>query len=418
MLRQIRERCAALDVHKKMLIGCAITPDERQVRRFATHYADLLRLAEWLQGQGVEEVAMESTGVYWKAPWNVLEARGFKLTLVNARDAKAVPGRKTDIKDAEWLAELHQHGLLKASFVPDREQRELRELVRHRKQLVEQRSATAQRLQHVLEGGNLKLGTVASNVLGASSRAILDRLVAGADDAEELAEMAKGRLRNKREDLAQALAGSVEPHQRFMLATLLRQIDFVNREIATLDEEVKARTAGRFRAAIELIDQIPGIGELVAEQILAELGINMEHFPSAQACASWAKICPGTHQSADTHKQVGTGKGNIWLRRALIEAAKAAARKRDGYYSALYRRIKARSGSGKASVAVAHSILVTIYHMLKNGSAYQDLGPQHLDREDRVRIQRSFVGRLERLGFKVTIEDPTALSPQPGGAVA
>ncbi|HLZ24721.1 MAG TPA: IS110 family transposase [Ktedonobacterales bacterium] len=418
MLRQIRERCAALDVHKKMLIGCAITPEGRQVRRFATHYADLLRLAEWLQGLGVEEVAMESTGVYWKAPWNVLEARGFKLTLVNARDAKAVPGRKTDIKDAEWLAELHQHGLLKASFVPDREQRELRELIRHRKQLVEQRSATAQRLQHVLEGGNVKLGTVATNVLGVSSRAILDQLVAGADNAEQLAELAIGRLRNKREDLAQSLTGSVEPHQRFMLATLLRQIDFVNREIAILDEEVKARTAGRFRAAIELIDQIPGIGALAAEQILAELGINMEHFPSAQACASWAKICPGTHQSADTNKRVGTGKGNIWLRNALIEAAKAAVRKRDSYYSALYRRIKARSGSGKANVAVAHSILVTIYHMLKNGSAYQDLGPAHFDREDRERVQRSFVRRLERLGFKVSVEDTIALSQDAGGAVA
>jgi len=418
VLRQIRERCAALDVHKKMLIGCAITPEGRQVRRFATHYADLLRLAEWLQGLGVEEVAMESTGVYWKAPWNVLEARGFKLTLVNARDAKAVPGRKTDIKDAEWLAELHQHGLLKASFVPDREQRELRELIRHRKQLVEQRSATAQRLQHVLEGGNVKLGTVATNVLGVSSRAILDQLVAGADNAEQLAELAIGRLRNKREDLAQSLTGSVEPHQRFMLATLLRQIDFVNREIAILDEEVKARTAGRFRAAIELIDQIPGIGALAAEQILAELGINMEHFPSAQACASWAKICPGTHQSADTNKRVGTGKGNIWLRNALIEAAKAAVRKRDSYYSALYRRIKARSGSGKANVAVAHSILVTIYHMLKNGSAYQDLGPAHFDREDRERVQRSFVRRLERLGFKVSVEDTIALSQDAGGAVA
>jgi len=415
-MRPIRERCGALDVHKKMLIGCAITPDGRQLQRFRTYYADLLRMAEWLHGLGVEEVAMESTGVYWKGPWNVLEAQGFKLTLVNARDVKAVPGRKTDIKDAEWLAELHQHGLLKASFIPDRDQRELRELVRHRKQLVEQRSATAQRLQQVLEGGNLKLGTVATDVLGVSGRAILDQLVAGADAAEQLAELARGRLRNKREDLTQALTGSVEPHQRFMLATLLRQIDFVNAEIATLDKEVKARTTGRFRAAIELIDQIPGVGERAAEQILAELGINMEQFPSAQACASWAKICPGTHQSADTDKRVGTGKGNIWLRRALIEAAKASVLKRDSYYSALYRRIKARSGSGKASVAVAHSILVTIYNMLKNGSAYQDLGPAHFDRKDRERIQRSFVRRLERLGYKVTVEDTTALTGD--GAVA
>lgn len=415
-MRPIRERCAALDLHKKMLIGCAITPDEREVRRFGTNYADLLRLAEWLQGLGVEEVAMESTGVYWKAPWNVLEAQGFRLTLVNARDVKAVPGRKTDIKDAEWLAELHQHGLLKASFVPDRDQRELRELVRHRKQLVELRSATAQRLQHVLEGGNLKLGTVATDVLGTSGRAILDQLVSGVDNAEQLAELARGRLRNKREELVQALTGSVEPHQRFMLATLLRQIDFVNAEIATLDEEVKARTAGRFRAAVALIDQIPGIGERAAEQILAELGTNMDQFPSAQACASWAKICPGTHQSADTNKRVGIGKGNIWLRRALLEAANAAVLKRDSYYSALYRRIKARSGSGKASVAVAHSILVTIYHLIKTGSVYQDLGPTHFDRDDRERIQRSFVRRLERLGFKVTIQDTTALAAD--GAIA
>lgn len=406
-MQPIRERCAALDVHKKMLIGCAITPEERQLRRFGTHFADLVRLAQWLQGLGVEEVAMESTGVYWKSPWNVLEARGFKLTLVNARQVKAVPGRKTDIKDAEWLAELHQHGLLKASFVPDREQRELRELVRHRKQLVEQRSATAQRLQQILEGGNLKLGTVATDVLGASGRAILDRLVAGTDDAEELADLAKGRLRNKREDLVQALTGSVDPHQRFMLATLLRQIDFVNAEIASLDEEVNARTAGRFRAAIELIDAIPGIGERAAEQILAELGIDMDHFPSAQACASWAKICPGTHQSANHKQRVGTGTGNVWLRHALIEAAKAAVLKRDSYYSALYRRVKARSGPGQASVAVAHSILVTIYHMLKTGSAYQDLGSDHFQRDDRNRVQRSYVRRLERLGFKVTIEDTT-----------
>lgn len=413
-MEPIRERCAALDVHKKMLIGCAITPGGRQLRRFGTHYADLLGLAEWLQGLGVEEVAMESTGVYWKAPWNVLEAQGFKLTLVNARAVKAVPGRKTDIKDAEWLAELHQHGLLKASFVPAREQRELRELVRHRKQLVEQRSITAQRVQQVLEGGNLKLGTVASDVLGASGRAILDQLVAGVDDAEQLAGLARGRLRSKREDLAQALTGSVEPHQRFMIASLLRQLDSVNAEIAILDEEVKARTAGRFRAAIELIDQIPGVGERAAEQILAELGIDMDQFPSAQACASWAKICPGTYQSADTHQRVGTGKGNIWLRRALIEAAKAAALKRDSYYAALYRRIKARSGAGKASVAVAHSILVTIYHLLKNGSAYQDLGGAHFERQDQDRVQRSSVRRLEKLGFKVTLEPATA----PPGAIA
>jgi transposase len=406
-MQPIRERCAALDVHKKMVIGCAITPEERELRRFGTYFADLVQLADWLQGLGVEEVAMESTGVYWKAPWNVLEARGFKLTLVNARQVKAVPGRKTDIKDAEWLAELHQHGLLKASFVPDRDQRELRELVRHRKQLVEQRSATTQRLQQILEGGNLKLGTVATDVLGASGRAILDRLVAGTADAEQLADLAKGRLRNKREDLVQALTGSVDPHQRFMLASLLRQIDSVNAEIAILDEEVKARTAGRFRAATELIDAIPGIGERAAEQILAELGIDMDHFPSAQACASWAKICPGTHQSANHKQRVGTGTGNVWLRHALIEAAKAAVLKRDSYYSALYRRVKARSGPGQASVAVAHSILVTIYHMLKTGSAYQDLGPNHFERHDRNRVQRTYVRRLERLGFKVTIEDTT-----------
>ncbi len=407
-MRPIRERCAGLDVHKKMVVGCAITPEGRELRRFASHHAGLLGLAEWLQGLGVEEVAMESTGVYWKPPWNVLEARAFKLTLVNARAVKAVPGRKTDIKDAEWLAELHQHGLLKASFVPDRAQRELRELVRHRKQLVEQRSTTAQRLQQVLEGGNLKLGTVASDVLGVSGRAILEQLVAGADDVEQLAALAKGRLRSKREELAQALSGSVEAHQRFMLASLLRQIDSVNAEIAILDEEVKARTAGRFRAAIELIDQIPGVGERAAEQILAELGIDMDQFPNAQACASWAKICPGTHQSADSHQRVGIGKGNIWLRCALVEAAKAAVLKRDSYYSALYRRIKARSGSAKATVAVAHSILVTIYQLLKNGCAYQDLGSAHFERLDRDRIQRSSVRRLERLGFRVTLEPTTA----------
>jgi len=407
-MEPMRERCAALDVHKKMLIACAINSSERQTRRFGTVYGELVRLADWLEERGVKEVAMESTGVYWKAPWNVLEGRGFELTLANARDVKAVPGRKTDIKDAEWLAELHQHGLMKPSFVPDRGHRELRELVRHRKRLIEERGEVAKRLQQVLEGANLKLGSVASNVLGVSGRAMLEQIIVGIDDPQELAGLARARLRKKRAELTQALTGTIEKHQRLMLASLLPQIDFLEAELKTLAEDVQARTAGKFRAAIELIDQIPGIGERAAEHILAELGINMAQFPSAEACASWAKICPGTHQSADRWKRVGTGKGNVWLRSALVEAAKSASNQHNCYFAALYRRIKARAGTSKATVAVAHAILVTIYHMLDRGSAYQDLGANHFDNE-REQIKRNAVRRLEKLGFKVTIED----SPPP-----
>jgi transposase len=272
---------------------------------------------------------------------------------------------------------------------------------------VEQRAEVVKRLQHVLEGANVKLSSVATDVLGVSGRAILDQMIAGPVDPAALAELAKSHLRRKREDLAAALAGTVEHHQRFMLTSLLRQIDFLDLEIVALDEEVKTRTEGRFRAAIQLIDQIPGVGERAAEQILAELGLDMAQFPSAQACASWAKLCPGIHQSADRRKRVGTGKGNVWLRTILIEVAMSASHQRNSYYKALYGRIKARAGGNRATVAVAHAILVTIYHMLSRGTSYEELGPGHLAERDREQVKRAAIRRLERLGFKVSVEDTT-----------
>jgi transposase len=260
----------------------------------------------------------------------------------------------------------------------------------------------ATKLQQVLEGGNLKLGDVATDILGVSGRAILSAIASGAEQPEGLAELAKGKLRNKRPELAQALVGSVGSHQRFMIERLLKQIDFLEQEIAVLDKEVDARTEGRFRVAVNLIDQIPGIGQRVGEQILAELGLDMSQFPTAAACASWVKICPGTYRSASTFKPVGTGKGNRWLRHALIEAAKSAIRTQDCYYASLYKRIAKRRGANKATVAIAHALLVTIYTMLKNGTAYQELGADHLDDIDRERLKRSALRRLETLGFQVS----------------
>jgi len=401
-MRVMYERCCGLDVHKKMLVACIITPEGQDTRTFSTMTKDLLELASWLAEHGVTHVAMESTGVFWKPIYNLLE-EDFTVMVVNAQHIKAVPGRKTDIKDAEWIADLLRHGLIRGSFIPDRPQRELRELVRYRRCLIRQRAQVVNRIQKMLEGGNIKLSCVVSDVVGASGRAMLEAMVRGVEDPHALAEMAKGRLRDKRPALEEALRGLMSAHQRMMLQSQLRHLDFLDEEITRMDGEV-SQCMRPFQEAIERIDEIPGVGRRVAEQVLAEIGLDMSRFPSAEHLASWARICPGNYESAGKNKGGRTGHANPWLRSALVEAAWAASHTRNSYLSAQYHRLAARRGGKRAIVAVAHTILVTIYHMLSNHSTYQDLGGNYFDQLHRASTLNRAVHRIERLGYKVTLQ--------------
>ena len=408
----VNERCAGLDVHKKVIVACALTPDavgrggrpKPVLARFGTMTEDLAALSGWLAERGVVQVAMESTGVYWQPVWNILEeAGGFELLLVNAHHIKAVPGRKTDVNDAQWLAELLRHGLVRASFVPDRAQRELRELTRYRTALIEERTAHVNRLQKTLETANIKLASVASDVTGVSARAMLARLVAGDDDPAAMADLAQRRLRAKLPELERALAGRFGEHHRYLVPRILAAIDFLDEQIADLDERV-AELERPFADAVERLDGIPGVGQRVAEVIVAEVGGTVTRFPSAQHLASWAGVCPGNHESAGKRLGGKTRKGNAPLRRALVQAAHAAARARQTYPGEQYRRLAGRRGKKRAAVAVAHTILVIAYHLLARNSTYTDLGPDHFDRRDADALERQLVKRLERLGNKVTLE--------------
>jgi len=403
-MRAIYERCCGLDVHKKTVVACRRTPEGSQTRSFGTMTDDLLRLREWLLEGGVTHVAMESTGVYWKPVFNLLEDHGMELLVVNARHVKAVPGRKTDIKDAEWLAELLQHGLLRASFIPDRESRERRELVRYRRSLVEQRAHLVQRIQKLLEGANIKLGDVASDVMGVSGRAMLQALAEGADDPAAVAGMAKTALRNKIPELERALTGSVGHHQRFLLRSQFRLLESIEAEIGSLDEEVAERMRP-FQLALDRLDEIPGIGRRAAEQILVETGTDMTRFPTSAHFASWARVCPGNNESAGKRQYASIGGGNRWLRNALLEAAWTVSHSRkQTFFTARYRRIAARRGRKRAAIAIAHSLLIAVYHLLKEGVLFQDLGPSHFERRDHDAVARRSLAKLQALGYKVTVE--------------
>jgi len=373
----------------------------KEIRTFGTMTDDLLALADWLAAEGVTHVAMESTGVFWKPIFNLLEDH-FQLLLVNARDIKQVPGRKTDVKDCEWIADLLRHGLLKASFVPDRPQRELRELVRYRTTLVRERSAEVNRLQKTLEGANIKLASVASDPLGVSARQMLDALIVGSTDIAAMADLARGKMRAKRDLLERALAGRMAPHQRFLLTEQLCHIDALDDGIARVSAEIAERMRP-FGEALERLDTIPGIGQRMAEILVAEIGIDMSRFPSAAHLASWAGMCPGNQESAGKRKTGKTRKGNVWLRAALIESAHALGRGRGTYLAAQYRRLTARRGKKKAAVALGHSILVIVYHLLSRGEVYHDLGVQYFDEGRRERLERGLVRRLEDLGYKVNL---------------
>ncbi len=410
------ERCCGLDVHKKAVVACLRVPGGRRrrqviVRTFGTTTADLLALADWLTEAGCTHVAMESTGVYWKPIFNLLEGV-CEVRLVNAHHVKAVPGRKTDVKDCEWLAELLEHGLLRSSFVPPRPVRELRDVTRYRKTLIQQRAAEVNRVQKLLETANIKLGNVATDVLGASGRAMLDALIGGERDGARLADLARGVLRHKHRELTAALTGRFTEHHAFLLAQLLTHLDELDAHIAACDGQVAQYLEPMADRQLALLQTIPGVGRRTAEVLVAEIGTDMSRFPTAAHLASWAGVCPGNHESGGWRKTGKTRHGDRWLRIALIEAAWAEARTRGTYLASLYARIARRRGAKKAAVAVAHSILVAAWHILQRGVPYHDLGSSHFDRLHTARLTRHYLRRLADLGLQITVHST------PEGAVS
>jgi transposase len=404
-------RCAGIDVHKNNVVVCARCSDgsgkpREEVRTFATMTANLLALADWLAGLGVTHVAMESTGVYWKPVFHLLEGR-FTVILVNAQHIKQVPGRKTDVKDCQWIAQLLQHGLLKASFVPPEPIRELRDLTRQRTQLIGERAAAANRIQKVLEDANIKLAGVATDVLGASGRDMLEALIAGEADPEKLADLARKRLREKIPQLRLALQGRVTAHHRFLLRLHLDHVTQLEELIGRLGARV-AEALAPFAEAVQRLQTIPGVSQRTAETVAAEVGPEAATVPTADHLASWAGMCPGNDESAGKRRSGRSTKGNRWLKRILVQAAWAASRARGTYLQAQYRRLAKRRGQKKALVAVGHTLLVIIFHVLKRGTSYTELGADFLDRLEPERLTRQLVHRLEKLGHKVTLEPAPA----------
>ncbi len=405
------ERCCGVDVHKKMVVACLITPDAagtptKETRTYGTMTADLLEMMDWLVDAGCTHVAMESTGVFWKPLYNLMEGT-LEILVVNAAHMKNVPGRKTDVKDAEWIADLLRLGLLRPSFIPDRPQRELRELTRYRTSLLQERSAEVNRLQKTLEGANIKLSAVATDIMGKSGRDMLAALVAGQTDAAALAQLARGKMREKLPQLEKALRGQFAAHQRFLVAQQLAHIDGLDDIIERVSAEIAERVRP-FEEEIEQVDTVTGIGRRTAEVLVAEVGTNLTRFPTHRHLTSWAGLCPGNNESAGKHHSGKTRKGSPWLRAALIEAARAAGRSKKTYLGAQYRRIAARRGAKRAAVAVAHSILVIVYHILTRHEPYHDLGVTYFDERDRQAVERRLVKRLQALGYDVSLRPVAA----------
>jgi transposase len=439
--------CAGIDVHKKTAVVCCRTtaPDgtvSKETRTFSTMTAELLALSDWLTSKGVTHVAMESTGELWKPLYNLLEG-SFIILVVNAHHMHTVPGRKTDVKDAEWIADLLAHGLLKASFIPPEPQRDLRDLTRQRTTLVRERASVVQRLHKVLEWANLKLTAVATDVVGVSARAMLEAIVDGQSDVTALAELARGRMRSKRAELEQALEGRVRDHHRFLIAKHLLHIDFLDEQVADYDDQIAAHIQAQpplppqpptsegdqaapaptasttppdapsaaalsWEEAVTIWDGIPGIGRRVAEQLVAELGVEMRQFPSAAHAASWAKLSPGNNVSAGKRYSSKIGKGNQWLRATLIQAAHAAVRVKESFLAAFYHRLVARRGVKKAIVAVAHKLLTIAYTLLRKRESYEERGAAALDERNKDRIIHRMQHRFEQLGYKVHLEPITS----------
>lgn len=407
MLRVVNERCAGLDVHKKTVVACVLVDKQdgqvhTEVRTFGTTTGEIVELGQWLKSHEVTSVAMESTGVYWVPVYNLLE-EGFELLVVNAQHIKAVPGRKTDVSDAEWIAQLHRHGLLKGSFVPPKPQRQLRELVRHRTNVVERRSQSVNELQKVLEQANIKLASVVSEITGVSALEMVAGLIEGACPPEVLAQLGRGRLRDKQPLLAAALQGRLEKHHRFILGQLLADISWCEEQVGQLDLQIR-EAMKQYDELIERLDEIPGVNRRIAEVLIAELGTDTSRFGDAAHAVSWAGMCPGNNQSGTKRRTARVRDGNKSLKRVMVEAAHAAGRKKDSYFSAQYHRIAARRGKKRAKVAVGRSIFEASFYMIQRGSKYRDLGHDYFDRRSPDRLAKRLAERITKLGYTVTYE--------------
>jgi len=406
-------RCCGIDIHKKSITVCVLIrepgrKEQKHIREFGTTTSAILSCADWLGDLGVTHVAMESTGVYWRPVWNLLEGQ-FELLLANATHVKNVPGRKTDVKDSEWIAQLLQHGLLKPSFVPDTVLRDLRELSRDRTSLVAERSRLKNRIQKILEDADIKLGSVASDILGKSGRAMLTAMVKGTENRGELADLAQGQLRLKIPQLVEALRGRVRGVHRFRLRQQLERIDFVDAPIEQLEEEIEKQNAP-FAEAVWLLAEIPGFDRTTAWAVMGEIGINMNQFPSADDLASWAGVCPGNNESAGKRLSGKTRKGSRWLRQKLCQSAWCASRCKKSYFAAFFQRIAAHRGRKRAIVAVSHALLIVCYYLLQRKCHFQDLGVNYFDHFNHEKLTRYFVKRLTRLGHRVTIQPCQALA--------
>ena len=408
----IYRRCCGLDVHKDTIAACVRWTEEtgeshKENRVFGTTTQELEKLAGWMEQHQVRQVAMESTGVYWRPVWNVLERR-FEIRLANAQHIRNLPGKKTDRKDGEWIAKLLQYDLVPASFVPPTPIRQLRDLTRTRVRLVEERVAVTNRIQRILEDANIKLASVATDILGSSGRRMLEAMIEGQTDVEQLADLAKTTLRRKIPQLRLALDGSLNQHHRFWLRQMMDHLEFLEGKIFVIEQEIDRRSRP-YEDAIALWITIPGIRRLLAITLVAEIGVDVDQFPTASHLASWAGICPGNNESGGKRKSGKTRKGNAWLRRALCEAAWGASHTKNTYLVAQFRRLAARRGVKRATMAVAHTILVIAYHMLKNRCQYQELGGDYFDRLRGDGLKRYYVKRLQQLGLSVTVA-PTSAS--------
>jgi transposase len=404
-------RCCGLDVHKNTVVACLrLVTDGKvttEVRTFGTTTAELLKLSAWLASNECTHVAMEATGVYWKPVWHILDDGEFTLILANAAHVKNVPGRKTDVNDATWLAELLAHGLIRASFVPDPQTQEMRTLLRTRKQLTRENARHVQRVQKTLEDANIKLDSVLSDVMGKSGRAMIEALIAGESNPVKLASLADRRVKASQEELRESLRGRVTKHHRFLLRLHVDQIDTLDAAIARIDAQVEAELAP-FRAAVEQVISIPGIKKIGAEVILSEIGIDMSRFPSAAHLLSWACLCPRNDESAGKRRSNRVRRGSVWLKTTVVQCAWAAVKKKDSYLQAQFFRIRARRGDKKAILAVAASMLTAIYHMLKDGTMYQDLGRNYFDRRSSETQKQRLIKRLAELGYAAELTPITA----------